>query len=329
MPVFSLSMPSLRQDNAELVIKYIHDCSEGADYEIVVVSPFEIRGPRIKHVPEKEAHGNCSAHAEAYEASDGEYIITFTDDVIPTPGWLDGLQQNMEAREAEHFPFCGGLHRANWPIFGTVYGLYYPYFPLLSRRSVEKIGGYFSRDYSAHFGDPDLALRVWDAGGRCEIITSAKIYSLHHLDKTNEAYHKRTAGQRDMDTFQARWGGKYGRDFGQGLRQFNIDYELEDLFGTTLMANNVFIEEALARDDMSEDDLKATALTTLTTNERRITAMYEEAEGAGDAERMRRLTEDLRGLALQTRRILSGGSVDEAGDDRLMSMDISEIMKRR
>ena len=307
MPVFSLSLPSLRQDNVELVIKYIHDCSAGADYEIVVVSPFEISGPRIKHVLEKEARGNCSAHAAAYAASAGEYIITFTDDIIPTPGWLDGLQQTMEAREALHFPFCGGLYRANWPIFGTIYGLFYPYFPVLSRRGVEKIGGYFSRDYAAHFGDPDLALRVWDAGGRCELVTSAKIYSLHQLDRTNEAHHKGTAGQRDMDTFQTRWGGKYGEGFGKELRDFNIDYKLEDLFGATYMSNKVFIEEALARDDISEDDLKATALTTLSTSARRITEMYEQAALEGDDERMKRLTEDLRGLALQTRQILAGG----------------------
>jgi len=308
MPVFSLSLPSLRQENAELVIKYIHDCSAGADYEVVVVSPFEVHGPRVVHVPEQAARGNCSAHADAYEASSGDYIITFTDDIIPTPGWLDGLQQTMEAREAERSPFCGGLQRANWLLFGTVYGLYYPYFPVLSRRSVEKIGGYFSRDYAAHFGDPDLAMRVWDAGGRCELITSAKIYGLLDRDRTDEAVHKQTSLGHDMATFQARWGEKYGEDFGRRLREFNIDYQLEDLYGTTYMANSVYVDAAIAAGAVSDQDLKATALTTLSTSKRRISELYDEAEEAGDRQRMNELTSELRGLALTIRRILAGGA---------------------
>ena len=310
MPLFTLSLPTLRKENAELVIRQIHKHSAGFDYEIVVVSPFEMQGPRIKHVPEPEARGNCSAHAAAYEASGGEYIITFTDDIIPTPGWLDGLQQLLEAREAEHLPFCGGLHRANWPIFGTVYGLYYPYFPVLSRRSVEAIGGYFCRDYAAHFGDPDLAMRVWDAGGRCELIPSARIYTLHQLDRTNEALHKRTSGERDMATFQARWRPGYGKEFGEGLRQFNIDYKLEDLFGATYVANAAYIERASARGEISNDDIVATAMTVLSTSRRRIEALYAEAARAGDNARMKVLTEELRGLALQTRKILAGGTVE-------------------
>ena len=308
MPLFSLSLPTLRQENAELVIKYIHDCSAGYDYEIVVVSPFEIRGPQIRHVPEPEARGNCSAHAAAYAASSGEYVITFTDDIIPTPGWLDGLQQTMEAKEAQHFPFCGGLHRANWLIYGTVYGLYYPYFPVLSRRSAEQIGGYFSEDYAAHFGDPDLAMRVWDAGGRCELIISAKIYGLLQFDRTNQAEHKQTSGERDMAMFKARWHARYGEAFGEGLRDFNIDYQLEDLYGATYMANAVFIEEALSRGDVSQEDLTATALTTFANSRRRITAMYETAAQEQDRARMNQLAEDLRGLAHKARHIIAGGA---------------------
>ncbi len=310
MPLFSLSLPSLREENAELVIRHIEEHSVGVDYEIVVVSPFEMSGPRIVHVPEVKPRGNCSAHADAYEASSGDYIVTFTDDIIPTTGWLDGLDEQMQAREAEHFPFCGGMHRANWLIFGTVYGLYYPYFPVLSRRSVEAIGGYFSRDYQAHFGDPDLAMRVWDAGGRCELLPSVKIYGLHQLDKTDEAFHKRTSGDRDMEAFQQRWAEKYGGDYGSRLREFNMDYKLEDLYGATYMANRVLVQAAAQRGDISEEDLKASALTTLATARRRIEATYFEAEAEGDTARLKRLTADLRQLALQTRHILAGGDVD-------------------
>ena len=310
MPLFSLSLPSLREENAELVIRHIEAHSAGVDYEIVVVSPFEIRGPRIVHVLEEEPLGNCSAHAAAYEASSGEYIITFTDDIIPTAGWLDGLPELLQAREAEHFPFCGGMHRANWLIFGTVYGLYYPYFPVLSRRSVEAIGGYFSRDYQAHFGDPDLAMRVWDAGGRCELMPGVKIYALHQLDQTDVAFHKRTSGARDMAAFQARWAEMYGGDYGERLRDFNVDYNLEDLYGATYMANRTYVQSAALRGDISEEDLKASALTTLAFSRRRIEVNYTEAEAAGDTERLKRLTDDLRQLALQTRHILAGGDVD-------------------
>ena len=314
MPVFSLSLPTLRRQNLELVLEHIHHCSQGADYEVVVVSPFEVAGERLVHVPEEQASGNCPAHAAAYEASSGEYIITFTDDIIPTPGWLDGLQQLMEHKETRHFPFCGGLHRANWQIFGTVYGLYYPYFPVLSRRSAEHLGGYFSRDFAAHFGDPDLAMRVWDRGGRCELLPEVQIYGLHQLDCTDESHHKCTSLERDSRVFQAKWKERYGTDFGHQLRDFNIDYQIEDLYGRTYMANRVYLGQALQQGKISDEDLKTTTLTTLATSMRQINRFYEEATRDHDTARIVRLTTELRQLADRSKRILAGELRPDTGD---------------
>ena len=226
----SITLPTLHEKLAELVIDKIYETTENIDYEIVVVSPFEMSGPNIKWVPETEAKGNCGAHATAWEASEGDIIVPMCDDVFPTPGCFQEMMAFLIEREKIYFPYSCGLHLDMGHI-GTVFCYYYPYFPALSRRTIEKIGGYYLRDYTSHFGDCDIGLRVWDEGGRCELCETAKIYPI-------EDYFEDRLGIQSLvpnvtislkvgqEFFLEKWRKKYGQGWRSELRDFNLDIPL-------------------------------------------------------------------------------------------------------
>ena len=61
----SISLPSLYPDLLDAALEHLHPTLEGFDVEILVVSPFEATGPKVRWVPEKVQTGNCAAHALA------------------------------------------------------------------------------------------------------------------------------------------------------------------------------------------------------------------------------------------------------------------------
>ncbi|MCG5239751.1 glycosyltransferase family 2 protein [Azospirillum doebereinerae] len=229
MPTFSIILPTLRQPLAEVAVRAILDASAGQSIEIVLVAPFALEHPCVRNVLETERRGNCSAHATGYEASTGDIIVAMSDDHLPLPGWLDGLAKRIEEREKLDFPFLGGMNRPDCPFFGTVYGLYYPYFPVLSRRSAEDVGGWFSRDYRAHFGDPDLAMRVWAMGGRCELLPGDHLLVNRDEDPDSQSDHKTGSLETDYATFLGKYHRAFGGRFPQQFRQINFDYHLSEL----------------------------------------------------------------------------------------------------
>ena len=243
MPTFSISLPSLRPQMLVDTVRAIHAASAGHDYEILAVCPFGIEGTRLVHVPEAAPRGNCAAHALAWEASRGDIIVAFSDDHRPEPGWLDPLAAAVATGEAEAFPFAGGLGRSGVPWFGTVYGLYYPYFPVMSRRSVEAIGGWFSPAYVAHFGDPDIGMRVWRAGGRCALIAAARIVPQPVSAEQDAAVpFKSKSFPADMTTFLKTYHRDHGAGFPPDMGQINHDYDLKHL------KDGTFTERCAPRD---------------------------------------------------------------------------------
>lgn len=237
MPKVSVTLPSLRP---ELLAQCVDSLRQNAglnDYEIVVVSPFPVEGERIRWIEERERAGNCSAHATAYDHSTGDIVIAMSDYIIARRNWMRNVVEFIEEQESKHFPFCAGLFWANTnpgPAIGAAFGYYYPYFPAATRRSFEAAGGYFSRAFMAHFGDSDLALRFWAAGGKCQPCWDAVISQSHLRTQI-------TVGQtglkervdEDMATFVAKWRDSLGANwktnrmtaFNIGLPMAVLDFE--------------------------------------------------------------------------------------------------------
>jgi hypothetical protein len=206
MARLSILMPTLRPDYAENAIRQVLMCSGRHDYELIVVSPFPVAGDdRIRHVPEETPEGDSAAYARALAVATGEIVLPMIDDFAPAFGWLDGLAEAVEQGERDGLPFLGGLHWVNHPWFNTAYDRYYAFFPVMSRRSLESIGGYIDTAFRANFGDVDLSLRVWAAGGHVAMLPKAAIYKSRPEDEARLSPYKRNGAEADFATFVGRW----------------------------------------------------------------------------------------------------------------------------
>jgi glycosyltransferase involved in cell wall biosynthesis len=212
MPRLSLLMPTLRPDYADNAIRQVLMCSGGNDYELIVVSPFPVAGDRIRHVPEAEPEGDSAAYARALAVASGDIVLPMIDDFAPAYGWLDGIEAAVAEGERRGLPFCGSLYWTNHPWFNTAYGRYYAFFPVMSRRSIDRVGGYIDTVFRANFGDVDLSLRVWDAGGHCALLPRCPIYKARPEDEARLSPYKRHGAQADFAQLVGRWHARLGAD---------------------------------------------------------------------------------------------------------------------
>jgi hypothetical protein len=217
----SFTLPSVFPDDLNRTLDTVYAATRTVDYEIVVVSRFEVSKPKVKWVREDEARGCVPAHAVAFANSTGDFVLAFSDDVTLAPGWDADAMANFHEREPGGQPFSLGLNLST-RIIGTVFGIYYPFFPLVRRSTLETLG-FFSDSYQAHFADSDLALRIWEAGGRCEF--SSRPLIVHHDPKRDEGRTRKYKSlPQDMAIFSERWKAKYGRGWNTSrLEDFNLD----------------------------------------------------------------------------------------------------------
>jgi GT2 family glycosyltransferase len=233
----SVTIPSLNPRLLADTVGALATNSTELDIEAVVVSTLEARGPGVVWVPETERRGSIAAHALAFQHASGELLINLADDRMPMPGALDVAVARLDARGTGAAPFSVGL---NWIIrnrtasAGTSYGHYYPYFHVMTRRSVEQIGGWIDPVYRRHFADADLAMRVWAAGGRCELAAAALMVQ-HPLGiAARSNFSQSEALELDMATYQGRWRPQFGQGWGELFDDFHIDYPIEHLVGGTM-----------------------------------------------------------------------------------------------
>jgi hypothetical protein len=195
--------------------------------EIVVVSPAPIEGPRVKWVEEREARGVTRAQNAALAATDADIVLAVSDDIRARPDSIERAVRFLLENEPTIAPYIVGfnfIHPGTYPhgIIGTVYGHYYPYFPLVRRRTIEAVGWY-DIAYHSFWCDADMALRTWAApGGRCEM-SSGCFDLLSGRAGAVEVPGKSENFWRDMAVFQARWADTLGRGWGRELKDFNID----------------------------------------------------------------------------------------------------------
>lgn len=243
----SLSLPSLHEDLVTKALIHIQATTQNFDVEVVVVSPFAVDHPLVTWVEETKPTGNLGAHNAAYEAATGEIFIIMVDDMLPEAGWLDATIAHLLAGEARTALFVTGIHQTLDQL-GTVYGIYYPFFAATRRTTVEAVGGLFSSEFKAHCGDPDFALRVWQAGGRCEPCFDAKYIPIGARELFDESAHRSSAMVHDFRRFTDKWADSYGlgwptnhpRDYSLNIYGMIFDLVLED--GTIFMNDPRFGE---------------------------------------------------------------------------------------
>lgn len=211
MPEISIILPSLRPELVLQRIKEFYKTNRDSDYEIIVVSPFKVRGDRVVHIYERELAGTIHAHNVAYENSSGRYIVPWADDTSPTTGCLSNMLRFVKSRKE---PFIGafrikdrrGGELSHWAVYGKLYAG----FACFSKKTVELAGGYYDPVYKGYWADPDMCLRNWERGGKVEVYPNAWVVTENLVDGvvTNNLS---KYFDKDAETFFNRWHGRLGK----------------------------------------------------------------------------------------------------------------------
>jgi hypothetical protein len=215
--MISVIIPSLHPNSLARALDNLAQVTT-ADYEAVVISPFPPQGARVRWVKEEAPLGGpCAAQAYAGQYATGDYVLALSDDRILFPGWDQVVLKDFD-RAPKNRPFGLGLRHKDPAFVGTVFGINYPNFPMMRRSDVLSLGWY-DPIFRASWGDVDLGLRIWDAGGRCEW-SSEPVMSVHPDDEING----RRVDWSDMHRFIERWGKKYGKGWRtEWIGDFNLD----------------------------------------------------------------------------------------------------------
>ena len=244
MPVVSITLPSLYPAALERSLNNIEDATR-CEYQVIVVSPFQVkramRGGELVWVEETKSTGCNAAHMAALAYATGEFITGWVDDHFYSDGWDVLARRDFLEREAlfhANHPgaiFELGLRHRNPTHVGTEFGIYYPYFPFMRTSDARQIG-WLTDEYRTGFADSDLAMRVWDCGGRCEwsrdglIIVHAddQRKNMSHadlpIDDNVDVIDQAHCRPDDMALFIRRWAPKYGQGWDLShLRGFNTD----------------------------------------------------------------------------------------------------------
>jgi hypothetical protein len=240
MPTVTITLPTLRADLFAACAESIRQNAGMDDYEIVAVAPFEVRGPKIRWIPEAERQGNPAAHMTAFAQSDSRIVVAMSDYILTRRNWLANLVSFIDEKERAGRPFCAGQYWSNstsvGPTIGTLFGHYYAYYPAASRASFLAAGGYYDPRYKAHFADGDMGLRFWQAGGAVALCWDAVItqsFRRTQISLENTGFKDRL--MTDMATFLAVWGHRFGPKWNIADRpNFNSDIPVMYLEGEDL-----------------------------------------------------------------------------------------------
>jgi hypothetical protein len=219
----TITLPSIHGHALQRTLENIRDTTVG-DHEVIVVSPNEppFIGNITTFVKDVVLEGANAGHAQALHYARGDFIFPWVDDHLLVKGWDGVLLEEFLEREKEHQFFVMGARNA--PHVGTVFGIYYPYFPLMRREWAVQTG-WFDAAYRCGFADADLALRVWQTGGHCEWSNKWDDQRIikGHLDDGRKGSAPNTT---DLDTnlFLTRWYPIFGAGWQTAdLRDYNRD----------------------------------------------------------------------------------------------------------
>ncbi len=191
------------------------------DYEIVVVSPFEISGPRIVWVPEETPRGGVHATNLGFAAVKGDLLLQAADDIAFDRGCISPAIVQMGTMRACNLPCVGFAHqRGKQAYVNVTYGRYVPGFYLAPTAALRYLGEtIYDPVFKVSWADQDLGLRIWDVGGRCEIATGGVVHDFGTSEKpTLSVGMNETNTSREFEIFAAKWSAKQPEFWGRDIR---------------------------------------------------------------------------------------------------------------
>lgn len=210
MPEISILLPSIRPDLAQRCIEEFAATAAQVDYEIILVSPFDISLPRVVHIPELERRGVIHAMNEAYRIASANLVVLWSDDARPLPGSLEQMRRFMYQHPG---PLLAGFRKRDttgreseqW----SVYGKLYVGWLCAKKETIEMAGGLFDPAFRNYWADPDLSLRVYRIDGQVAVCPDAWIEIGQAVDEVKQA-NLSSSFERDTETFFAKWQDRMG-----------------------------------------------------------------------------------------------------------------------
>jgi GT2 family glycosyltransferase len=220
----SILISSLREQLCKDLVYRLFD--PHLDYEVVVVSPFRIVAHNTIWIEETVREGNVKAMQRAYEACTGDYIIFLADDVEPWAGSINEIYHYTKENQSS-LPFLAAFDMFNtdgtqqhpWAINNMLYACY----GCISRKDIEKIGGFFDTRYYHSWCDPDLAMRVWMFGGKVKLCKYAKLINKQIFDDCFKENQKHF--EEDKNKFIEKMGKYLGISKDAYWESFNKEYK--------------------------------------------------------------------------------------------------------
>lgn len=221
----SVVLPTLFAELLPGAIDAAHAAAGDVPHDILVVSPFDPQRDDVRWIPEIQPRGSIAAANAGMMAARGEVVALVSDDTGLTPGALGlaiarlaGLPGGMVG-----FPRVVGGEA----YIGTVFGHYYPYFFAIERTTLARLGA-FDEGYRKHYADPDLALRIWNSGARCEFLRDAAIVDVPSRGGAGEAPDKALGSRAaDFARFVGIWGDKFDAAWGVEEADINLDLAID------------------------------------------------------------------------------------------------------
>jgi hypothetical protein len=219
--VISVILPAARlQEQAQQVVDRLWQNNYVS--EVVVASPNFSVERAICVKDERVGSARVLGLAYKYTRKENPIVCWLSDICYPESGALDKMlgflvthSNPFIAEFRTHPPVTEGHYRVC-----TIKGRQYARWGMLSRKTIEAIGGFFDEAYVSHYGDVDLSLRCWRAGGSVSTCTDAVIEMHGH-------WHVNTAPQSaDEALFFERWRYDYPAIVTEHTSQWNVDQEI-------------------------------------------------------------------------------------------------------
>ncbi|MDX9690771.1 MAG: glycosyltransferase [Alphaproteobacteria bacterium] len=209
-PRISVILPSLREKSVNSRIQEMAACNPDCDYELLIISPFDVEGPHVVHIKEHVRRGVIYAMNDAYRYAKGHFIVLWSDDAQPTPNCLNAIADFVADKKPPFLAsFRKQLSNGKETEQYSIYGRLAPGWLCTTKETIEMVGGLFNPILKNYWADPDLAMRVWDKGGSAEVCREASITILQANDDIKQQ-NLTASFQKDMDTFFNIWHEKYG-----------------------------------------------------------------------------------------------------------------------
>ncbi len=180
--MIDILIPSFRPDNVEKIRKNIEECSVGHDINLVF---------------DTKTVGTYNAVRKMFNETSGEWIIHMPDDCTVVPGWIDRMMEMMKDPEI----YVGGWKTYNWIKHEPCkyYGKNFCAFICIRRDIAIKLGGLMHEKYYCFYGDPDLSMRAYAAGGKVQHLPT---YDIYYDDKGDDLKSKNFLEHHDKDKQQ-------------------------------------------------------------------------------------------------------------------------------